>query len=410
KRYFSQDADFSQRLEAARRHQNYSIQPGDLSLETAHKLYGRTLRGSVTQLEKYAGCPFSYFLRYGLKAKERKILKVEAPDVGSLMHKIIELASARIVRDGVRFGALTEAYIAQIADEIVDALFTDMFIRNMYGENRLQALIKRLKGQTAKMLKIISTHVARGSFEPCAFEVAFAENGELKPITVPLPTGDSVVLTGRIDRIDSLRQNASIYIKIIDYKTGSKSFRLSDVYNGLSLQLAVYLIAATDTDGAFGKEKSMPAGMFYFRLSEKTVSATHENTEEALLKQFKMSGLVLKDADIIRAMDGGISGFSSILPARINQNGSISERDGSYATMEQFNRLKKHVYNTVSAIGQEILQGKVSVTPCMNKDGLPCRYCEYHPVCSFNTERDSYRIAPPLKDEAIWEALYKEDA
>ncbi|MBE7022737.1 MAG: hypothetical protein E7414_05945, partial [Ruminococcaceae bacterium] len=406
--YLAADADFHERYEAAQRFARYTNQPGNLSQDVARRLYGSTLRGSVTQLETYSACPFSYFMRYGLRAKERKILQIDAPDVGSLIHKIIELASRRIVLDGASFAALSEDYILRLADETVDELFCDIFIGKLYGENRLRALVKRLKAQTAKMLTILGAHVAKGNFCPCAFEVAFSENGELPPVTVPLPNGDSVVLTGRIDRIDILRQNASLYIKIIDYKTGNKSFRLSDVYNRLSLQLAVYLIAVTEGGQKQSDAPLLPAGMFYFRLVDKAVSAAAANPEEALLKQFKMSGLVLKDIDIIRAMDTGLQGVSSILPAGINKDGSFSKKDGSYATMEQFTQLKKHVYNTVKALGREILDGNVSVYPCGKREALPCRYCRYHSICAFRAERDPHKTPPPLKDDMVWKSMMLE--
>ncbi|MBE7010649.1 MAG: hypothetical protein E7418_04075 [Ruminococcaceae bacterium] len=403
--YFKNDTEYKQRYRAAARYTAYSKQPGRLSRNLAHDLYGHRMRGSVTQFESYAACPFSYFLRYGLKARERKILKVEAPDIGSLMHTLVELASRRIVEDGKQFGALGADYIKKLSNELVDKLFADMFIKHLYEENRLQALIKRLKRQTEKLLTIIGIHIARGQFEPCDFEVAFDENGECKPVVIDLPNGDSVTIIGRIDRIDTLHQNASVYIKIIDYKTGSKSFRLSDVYNGLSLQLAVYLIAATESDRYKNQGTPMPAGMFYFRLRDKNLSAQTTQAEDALLKQFKMSGLVLKDTDIIRAMDTGLQGYSAILPARISTKDQIVEKDGSYATAEQFKRLKAHVRKTVSDIAQQILSGNTAIHPVACKEGLPCRYCVYHPICNFNAESDPHHTAPPLKDDAVWAAL-----
>lgn len=405
KSYFAENKNFANDFKTALRFAQYKKQPGHLSTDMAYRLYGRHLRGSVTQFETYASCPFSYFMRYGLKAKERKILKIEAPDIGSLMHSLIELASQRIVKEKKQFGNLSNDYIVQLANDLVDELFSNIFIKNIYGKNRLQALIKRLKRQTARLLSIISMHVAKGAFEPCDFEVAFDENGTFEPVSISLPNGDSVTLIGRIDRIDVLRQNAHVYIKIIDYKTGNKSFRLSDVYNGLSLQLAVYLIAATGSEHYKKDGTPLPAGIFYFRLTDKSANASASNADEALLKQFKMSGLVLKDVDIIRAMDEGLEGYSSILPARISSKGQVIEKNGSYATLEQFNRLQGHVLDTVSQIGQEILNGKNDIYPEKSKDGMPCRYCKYHPVCNFDAEHDIHNVVPPLKDDAVWAIL-----
>ncbi|MBR7164556.1 MAG: exodeoxyribonuclease V subunit gamma [Clostridia bacterium] len=400
---FKQDPDYEKQYAAMLTYSQYTHRVPDLSPALAQSLYGHNLRGSITQLESYSLCPFSYFLRYGLRAKERKILKIDAPDIGHLLHKLVEIASQKITRNNGSFATLDEEAVTHLANDTVDELFATLFIQHLYTESRLHALIRRLKVQLAKMLQMIVTHVKKGEFEPCAFEVAFDEKGELPPVTVTLPTGETITLIGRIDRIDVLQKDAEIYIKIIDYKTGNKSFRLSDVYNGLSLQLAVYLTAASEGD--FLGENIKPAGMFYFRLADQTVNATEKNTEAALLKQFKMSGLLLKDADIVRAMDQGISGHSAILPAYIKKDGTLSESSGSYATLEQFKKLSAYIRKTAGELGREILHGGAAISPCKNNQSLPCEYCRYHSVCAFRADTDPYRVAPPLKDDAIWELL-----
>ncbi|MBE7048521.1 MAG: helicase-exonuclease AddAB subunit AddB [Ruminococcaceae bacterium] len=407
KTMFAGDEEYKNAYDTLMRGCYYTNLVENMSPTMARNLYGTSLRGSVTQLETYSRCPFSYFLQYGLRAKERKILKIDAPDIGSLLHKLVELASLQMHQNGQSFATLNETTAAQLADHTVTQLFSDLFITHLYSENRLAALMRRLKALVTKMLLIIGTHVARGIFEPCAFEVSFGENGDLPPVTIKLPTGETITLSGRIDRIDTLQQNGSVFIKIIDYKTGNKSFRLSDVYNSLSLQLAVYLIAATEGGEAlFGKERK-PAGMFYFRLADQTIESTSHNAEEALLKQFKMSGLLLKDIDIVRAMDKGIQGYSSILPARINKDGTLSDSSSNCATLQQFNQLSRHIQNTAGAIGREILQGGASILPCKDGQGLPCRYCCFHTICGFDPAKNPYRVAPPLRDEFVWENLEK---
>ncbi len=402
--FFENDEDYSEAYGALLRHRHYTSRAQNLSPAIARALYGTNLRGSVSQLERYSNCPFSYFMQYGLRAKERKILKIDAPDVGSLLHKLVEVSSLKLQEQEQGFASLTEESAVQLADQAVNDLFTDIFIKELYSENRLAALIRQLKASLAKMLMVLSTHVKRGEFEPCAFEVAFDKNGELPPVTLSLPTGETITLIGRIDRIDMLKRDAKVYIKIIDYKTGSKTFSLSDIYNRLSLQLAVYLIATEQGGEALFGAEPAPAGMFYFRLADQTIDAA-QNGEDAMLKQFKMSGLLLKDADIVRAMDKGISGYSAIIPAHMKQDGTLSEKSGSYATMEQFNKLKQYVKKTAGKIGAEILKGGSAIYPCKNNQGLPCRYCKYHAVCSFDPEKDRYRIAHPLKDEFIWSEL-----
>ncbi len=407
KNFFGNDSDYATRYASMVRYSEYSHQVTDLSPELAKALYGKNLHTSITRLERFSSCPFAYFLQYGLKARERKILKIDAPDVGQLLHKLVELATQKIVDKKMDYADITTSEAAALAEETVTELFSSLFIRHLYAENRLAALIRRLKVQLTKLLSMIVTHIQKGEFEPCAFEVAFDENGLLPPLVINLPTGESITVTGRIDRIDTLKRDAEVYIKIIDYKSGNKNFRLHDIYNRLSLQLAVYLIAANDSD-AFG-ENPKPAGLFYFRLADQRVSANDKNTEAALIKQFKMKGLLINDAEIVRAMDKGISGHSAILPARMNNDGSLSASGGNYATLSQFNQLKAYVRRIVGEIGREILSGSATISPCKADGTFPCEHCRYHPVCAFRADSDAYRTAAPLKDEVVWALLADED-
>ncbi len=409
KKALQQDPDFRDSYQAMERYSQYTHQVKDLSSQMAQSLYGRNLHSSVTRLEKFSSCPFSYFLLYGLKAKERKVLKIDAPDIGHLIHEIVELASRRMVAENLGFGTVDQDTIKRLAEETVDELLASLFIQNLYSENRLNALIRRLKTQVTKMLSMICAHVAQGDFEPCAFEVAFSEDGELPPVVINLPTGETITYEGRIDRIDKQKKDAQVYIKIIDYKTGNKTFSLSDIYHKLSLQLAVYVIAACQDDGSLIGENVKPAGMFYFRLTDQNVEEAGEKTEAALMKQFKMSGMVLEDADIVRAMDRGISKHSSIIPAYMRKDGTLSNSGSCYATSAQFEKLSRYIKRTVASLGAEILKGTTQISPCRTGKDFPCRYCKFHTVCGFRSDSDPYRTAKHFSHEDAWKRLSKEE-
>lgn len=46
-------------------------------------------------------------------------------------------------------------------------------------------------------------------------------------------------LTGRIDRTDVYEDDGHVYVKVMDYKTGRKTFDVGEVYQCLPLQLPV---------------------------------------------------------------------------------------------------------------------------------------------------------------------------
>lgn len=402
------DPAYSRRLTRALEYAQFKNTPGKLAPDTIQALYGDTLYGSVSRFERYSACPFSFFIEYGLKAKERKILKVEAPDIGSLLHEIIERFSMRLRMEGKSFRSVTKDEQRTITDAILDEMFGAMYIKNIYGAGRLDALKNRLKRLVSKSVWALCEHVARGEFEPAAFEIAFEKNGEMPPVKVPLPQGGEVVLTGRIDRIDTLRHEGSLYLKIIDYKSGSKGYSLADIFNGTTLQLSVYMLAATEGMAASDSKPVRFGGMFYFRLDDPILDSTPEQEadEETVLKSFKMSGLSSDDPAIIRAIDCNAKGWSAVIPVYIKADGSVSKSQSKTAGAEEFEKLKRYVRNTVTKIGQEIMDGNVDIRPVRDGKPMPCTYCKYLPVCGYDPNLHPCRRTEQFRsDEEIWSKM-----
>ena len=406
------DDVYGPRLHRAEQFLQYQNAAGRLSRNTVSRLYGDNLYGSVSRFERYAMCPFSFFVEYGLKAKERKVLKVEAPDIGSLLHEIIERFSEEMGRQNKSFRTIDAKEQKQITDALIDEMFSVMFIKNIYSAGRLDALKKRLQSLVSKSVWAICRHVAMGKFEPAAFEVAFDKNGELPPVTVPLPDGSTLTMRGRIDRIDTFLHEGTLYLKVIDYKSGSKGYSLADIFNGTTLQLAVYMVAATEGFSATGTADAGFGGMFYFRLDDPVADGAPETeTSEAdALKVFKMSGLASDNPAVIRAMDDELSGWSCVIPVYLKSDGTISQTQSKTASLAQFDDLKRYIKRTLSKIGQEIMDGNVEISPIKSAKGLPCTYCKYVSVCGFDTSTHRCRRAEQFSsDEEIWEQIRETD-
>ena len=65
-------------------------------------------------------------------------------------------------------------------------------------------------------------------------------------ITAPLSGGRSLKLVGRIDRIDLCREEDGIFVKILDYKSGSLDLDEELIRRGIQLQLILYMNAVLD--------------------------------------------------------------------------------------------------------------------------------------------------------------------
>ena len=402
------DEEYRSRLLRAEQYRGFSNFAENLSRENVEGLYGKHLKGSISRFEKFSACPFSFFIQFGLKARERKILEMETPDIGWLLHAVIDAFSRRMAKEGESYHDLTKEHCEKIVDGLIAEMSRNMFLGNLYSQKKMALLLKRLKKMVMKSVWVLCEHIRRGEFEPCAFEVSFDDNGEMPPVTVNLPTGESITLAGRIDRIDRYSDGTKLYIRVIDYKSGNKEFSLNDIFHRLSLQLAVYMTAVCEGGERFLGENARPAGMFYFRLNDPIVSAygkSEEELEEEVLKKFKMSGLVLSDADVIRAMDKNFTGYSKIIPVRLNKDGEVLQSSSKSVTMEQMERLQGYMKKAAADIGREILNGNTSVAPYCNEKGSACTYCRFRGVCGFDSTQNNYRYLKKLSDDEVWEKL-----
>ncbi len=413
--WFRQDEQWKEKLQAAAEGFSFENTAEVFDSKKIRGLYGKNLNVSVSKLEKFAECPFSYFVQYGLKAGERKEYKLGKPDIGSLMHESLKIYSEKLEEEGIGWGEADSGLSGELISEIVDEQVKRA--SSILGSSKRFAFVaQHVKGVLRRSVSIISEHMRRGEFSPVGYEMSFGFGGEFPAIEVELGSGEKVSLVGKIDRADSMQDAEGIgtYVRIVDYKSGSKDFRLGDVYHRLQLQLLVYLDAILTELGRKTGAAMLPAGVLYFRLDDPLVKADQELGEDELgrkrLTELKMSGLLIKDEDIIKRMDSEISGFSDIIPVRIKTDGTISEGSSSTATAEQFQTLREYVRKAIREICEEILEGNIAISPYSRKGISPCRYCSYSSVCQFDpaVKGNRYRILKDIKEEEAWELIEKE--
>ena len=111
----------------------------------------------------------------------------------------------------------------------------------------------------------------------------------------------------------------------MDYKSGATGFDLTALYNGLQLQLAVYLNAAVALEKKDHEGKTIiPAGLFYFPMKDPMISSEVDlddaGIQDALFKELALDGLCNADEEIIHLMDKECGSKSKILPVSFNKD------------------------------------------------------------------------------------------
>jgi len=375
----------------------------------AQQLYNRPLKASISRLEKFNGCHFAHFIQYGLKPQERIIYTMGAPDIGELFHLGLVTFARHLKTHKLEWKDLTQKECFELINEIMDQLVIEYKDGILNSSPRYQYLVQRLKRICRRAVWTLAQHLQRGEFVPAFYEVSFGERGLLPPIEIELEQGEKVYLEGRIDRIDVWEDSEFAYVKVIDYKSGFKNIDLSDIYNGFSLQLIIYLCSVLQAMPGLKGKTAKPAGVFYFKIDDPMVkndSRDPEVIEKAILKELRMAGLVLKDVSIIRKMERDLNGYSEILPVQVNIDDAISERSNALAE-EEFDALIRHVEAQVKKFSQAILNGEIRIEPSRSGRETACKYCKYRPVCQFDIlfEDNRYRYIKSLKKDEVLRKL-----
>lgn len=411
--WFTRQPEEGDRLQAVLPSLSFSNEEAPLSKEASRLLYGDLLQTSVSRMERFIACPFSHFASHGLRLKERRLFRLDAPDVGQLFHAALRSFTEKLEQEGVDWGALTPDEVLRRASMSADELAPRLQGEILLSSKRFEYIAGKLKqviGQSAVML---GEHAKHGKFRPIALEAGFGR-GELIPsLEYELDNGVKMELRGRIDRIDRADTAQGAWLRVLDYKSSSKPLNLSEVYYGLSLQMLAYLDVLLTHSPIWLGEEAKPAGVLYFHIHHPVLSSKNRiSADEAakeLKKKFKMKGLLAAEPEIVRLMDDSIGdggGRSELLPAGIKGDGSFY-KTSSVATASQWESVRKHVRQTLRKAGTMMTEGAVDIAPYRMGKAAACQLCAYKPVCGFDTqlEGNAHRVLPPLPKDAVWPLL-----
>lgn len=410
-KYFEQKDEWKDKLKSAKKALEYTNQPEKIKEENISKLYGDTLVTSISKLEQYRSCPFSYYLKYGLKLKEQEQYKMQAIDTGTFMHEVIDEFFSLMRQKGLNIKELEDEQVKKIVEEIINEKLGLAKYYIFTSSEKFKVLTNKLKRVVQKSIKYLLDGLKNSDFEVYANELEFKRGKDYSPITITLEDGKKVEITGKIDRIDLARTEKGNYIRIIDYKSSVKNIDLNEVVAGLQIQLLTYL------DAACNIEEVMPAGVLYYNLIDPILKTDKkidkEQIEDEIKKKFKMNGLILADVNVVKMMDKTLSaGASNVIPAYLDKEGNISRSKSNAVTKEQFEDLRKYTNKIIKEIAQEMLSGDIKIKPFYQKKNqkTPCDYCEYKQVCNFKEQKcNNYRYIPNDKKEDILAKIRKDE-
>ncbi len=376
---------------------------GSLAPESAKRLYGSTLYGSVTRIETFERCPYSHFLRYGMGLLERQSYDVEAVDIGNLYHSALELSFKRLDEEKLSLTEASDEELDSISSAAVEAVtegYNDSIFRASARNSFFKDKVSRITKRTLRALK---DQAAKGDFITAYCELPFKLREE------------GLELHGRIDRVDICEDKLETYVRVIDYKSGKARFDLSLIYHGLQLQLVTYMDAAIDTLRRRKGGDMKPAGLYYYNIDDPVISYAElsdgEPAETKILKRLKMNGLSNSDKTALRHLDRFLSEVgdsrSEVVPVRL-KGGEVVPSFSNVCDTESFSSLLKKVRGRIAEDAGRILGGDIDIRPYRQGERTGCDYCLYHSVCGFTTsiEGAGFRELRSVPREKLEEELF----
>lgn len=398
--YFSQLPEFEKRMAAVN-----ALTSGEQMLlkdkTTAVDLFKKDMYLSASKIEEYFKCSFKYFCKFGLGAKPRAKAEMDAMQTGTVIHYVLE----QIVKH------CTSKGIAELSDSeitiLVNEYLTD-FLQNKMGNS--EDFTVRFKYQFMRLSKMLISVVLRlkeefsqSDFEAKAFELKIGDGSDNEPVkskVIRLPDGGTVKIKGSIDRVDTFSQNGKQYVRVVDYKSGNKTFSLNDILYGINLQMFVYLFTLCESDNELS---GIGSGVLYMHSARDIINIDSAFDTHSLASKenssFKMKGIVLNDEEneIAEHMERDLKG--RFLPVKFTKKAGLT---GNIVTLEEIGMISRKVEALVKEMGDSLHSGKIMQNPVNGKNyDKTCEFCDYIDICRNRCEITPNEMVERTEEEVL---------
>ena len=351
-----------------------------LSKDIIKKLYGDILKTSVSRMEMYAGCAYEHFLKYGMGLREGEEFSFERRDLGSVFHGVIDLFTKKLKENNLTWRTFTEEEGKKLIEETVKEYCADYEQGMLEGDEQIGYTVMKITKIMIRTVSVLQFQIKQGSFNLAGSERPFKR-------TVDIADGKSLEITGTIDRIDTYEKDGKVYVRIIDYKSSAHDINVTDVYHGLSQQLAIYMAEAVYMEQGKNPGKEVaPSGMFYYKIDnplipEKDKEFTDAELDKEIKKQLRLKGWFEDDIENMKALDEAGAVDNLVLPAKYSDDPSKTGSNDRILSREEFANMTDYVERLAVSIGERIFNGDKTINPMQSDDKNACTYCAYKSIC-----------------------------
>lgn len=352
-------------------------------------------KGSATSLEKYASCPYKYFINRTIGLRDVISGEMSDIDFGNISHYFMEWLFKKnhtIVRDNGTKKIISGIDLSQFDDEDIEKIVSMGVEENKNKIYKLsddteknKFIVEKVKDTIERTLYAFRHH-AKNSEKP---EDILVEYNDMNYIinedgSIAKNRDSNIIgeITGRIDKIELYKENDKVYVRVIDYKSSIKKIDMENIESGIQIQFLLYLDYCINfikkIAPSVGDKEVIPIGSFYspvvdgFDIDEDDETQFNINTD-----MNKLLGIVNKDEESIslidKTWDRSEKNFKS-------ENIVIEKKSENVMDKDEIISLLKRMRAKIASNLKEIKKGNIKIKPHKGKEDA-CKYCNYKDIC-----------------------------
>lgn len=353
--------------------------------ETARMIIGQDFETSPSAVEEYFSCKLRCWGNRILHFREDKEAKLNEANIGSYIHAIAERFINEFLISGRSFLSLKKEELDELVKQFAQEYTSDVFGGIESKSERFKYLIGRIENAVKLFLKYLMENLAQSEFVPWKTEL-FIGKGNYKGLSVQCENGKISVM-GKSDRVDIYRKNGKSYIRIVDYKSSAKQISPDLVEQGFNLQMLMYLFSLCDNAKDEEGNELLPAGVIYQPTKFSKMKLDSFEAKEDFCKEYRNSGLLLCDEDVLRAMDKELSG--RYIPVKTDPKTGEIKLSDSLVSLEEMGKLSQTLKGLLQTMYAELRAGDACAKPKDHSKGEACKYCNLKSLCRYEKNYES---------------------
>lgn len=400
----------------------YRNVPTPLDQEIVTGLYGMMINSSISKLEEFYRNQYAYFLKYGLKLRERDEFELSPANTGEFFHAAMDFLMKRVNQEHIDLANLDDQQLTQLVEEVTSVILNDpknLQYAILNSSERMKFIKGQLIGVVRHMAKMFHKQNQYTPMRARRTEVLFghigAENG-LPPLAFDLENDKKIRVRGKIDRIDTLKLPDNEYIGIVDYKSSERTVKFNDIYEGIAMQMMTYLDVVQQNMSLLTDDPDAQlAGALYLHLQNPRLkpSDIKQDIERALLAKGRYEGVLVSDDRLIHSLEPQlqVSEAAKVFPFKLKKDGSAA-KSNSIITMDQLQSLLQFTELKIKAAGNAIFDGQIQLNPYKPLSGNSAMtHSPYTAIMQFDPmlPENNYRLQTALsKNDEIIKRIQEE--